>query len=195
MAGLGKPDAVYRTGATQAGTGASFGEFLVNDPMFARNMANRLWRQMFNSPAELVDGLDPERPVRQSAAGAVDTSGSHACSATGAGTAQRQFVQSMLRIAVVGLSAQLELRAVETDYVPPFARHYPRRLRAKRSDAIVKATGVRVKYTVASARSGGGPCNCRSRPGRSNSAALNFANTFAGHRDTPAGGSILQQLI
>ena len=40
----------------------AFAASLVQDPMFARNLANRLWKQMFGLPlADPVDGLDPAR--------------------------------------------------------------------------------------------------------------------------------------
>jgi hypothetical protein len=39
-----------------------FARFMIEDPMFARNYANRLWKAMFNlALAEPVDALDPDR--------------------------------------------------------------------------------------------------------------------------------------
>lgn len=55
---------VYRDGRTpQGGTWReSFAQFMIEDPMFARNYANRLWKAMFNlGLAEPVDALDPDR--------------------------------------------------------------------------------------------------------------------------------------
>jgi hypothetical protein len=41
---------------------AAFADQMTADPMFARNLANRLWKAMFGLPlADPVDGLDPER--------------------------------------------------------------------------------------------------------------------------------------
>lgn len=55
---------VYRDGRAAASGSwrASFANLAVEDPMFARNLANRLWKAMFNvALAEPVDNLDPAR--------------------------------------------------------------------------------------------------------------------------------------
>src|SRR5262245_53583931 len=55
----------YRvSGATPASGSwrAAFAQNMLKDPMFARNFANRLWKQMFTlALAEPADGLDPAR--------------------------------------------------------------------------------------------------------------------------------------
>jgi hypothetical protein len=87
------------------------------------------------------------------------------------------------------------------EYVPLFARHYPRRLEGEEiHDAIVKATGVLPSYTVQGWSS---PVNWAMQlpdpaEPRSNGTAANFMNAFLrGNRDTAQRsqqGSILQQL-
>lgn len=55
---------VYRDGRVP-GNGPwrdQFTQFVISHPMFARNVANRLWKAMFNAGlVEPMDGLDPLR--------------------------------------------------------------------------------------------------------------------------------------
>src|SRR5205823_3190189 len=54
----------YRTGEIPASAAwrAEFATLMVNDPLFAVNFANRIWKAMFNlGQVETVDTLDPMR--------------------------------------------------------------------------------------------------------------------------------------
>ena len=201
---------------------AAFADNMVNDPMFARNFANRIWKQMFNMGlVEPVDGLDPDR---------LDPSNPPpapwALQATHPELLEklaRAFIDSnynlreFIRLIAESSAYQLSSRYDgdwKTEYVPLFARHYPRRLDGEEiHDAIAQATGLLGKYTVQASSnrySAGGPLPNLPDPTvwaiqlpdtlepRSNAGVANFMNTFIrGNRDAQArsqAGSILQQL-
>lgn len=135
----------------------AFAESLLKDPMFARNFANRLWKEMFNlALVEPVDGLDPARLDPASPPPAPWT----------LQTAHPEFfakladflkdydynLRGFLRTIAQSSAYQLSSRypgEYKYEYVPFYARHYPRRLMAEEvHDAIAKATNVPATYVV-----------------------------------------------
>ncbi len=135
----------------------AFGAQLIGDRMFARNFANRMFKQFFNlglvDPVDTMDParLDPNKPppapwVLQAAIPQLLDSLTDA-----ALTTHFQF-RDFMRILVQSTAYQLSSRYDSTwniNYVPMFARHYPRRLDAEEvHDAIVKATGIMGNYNV-----------------------------------------------
>jgi hypothetical protein len=188
---------------------ASFAEFMVSDPMFARNMANRLWRQMFNlGLAEPVDTLDPARLDPDNPPPepwTLQASHPRLLERLAQELRRTNFdMRAYLRLIAQSSAYQLSSRYEgewKLDYVTLFARHFPRRLEGEEiHDAITKATGVMPKYALPFWPEPVEWAMQLPEPAepRSNGAALNFMNTFLrGNRDNqPRGqsGSILQQL-
>jgi hypothetical protein len=186
-----------------------FAEFMVSDPMFARNFANRLWKAVFNlALAEPVNALDPARLDPANPPEAPWT-----FQATHPELLERlaqEFrstdhnLREFLRLLVSSTAYQLSSRYEgewKLEYVPLFARHYPRRLEGEEvHDAIVQATGVANKYTIQN-----GPVvqwamqlPDTSEPRANTGNSLNFMNLFLrGNRDTVTrsqSATILQQL-
>ncbi|MDP3000175.1 MAG: DUF1553 domain-containing protein [Bryobacterales bacterium] len=187
----------------------AFAEFMLGDPMFARNMANRLWKQMFNlGLAEPVDALDPARMDPDNPPPAPWTlQATHprllerlARELRDGNFDLRAYLRLLAQSSAYQLSSRYEAEW-KLDYVPLFARHYPRRLEGEEvHDAVVKATGVAAKHTVGFWPEPVEWAMQLPEPAepRSNGAVLNFMNTFLrGNRDNQPrrqGGSILQQL-
>ncbi|HEX4593769.1 MAG TPA: DUF1553 domain-containing protein [Bryobacteraceae bacterium] len=186
-----------------------FAWFLINDPMFARNMSNRLWKAMFNlGLVDPVDQMDPARldpnnppaaPWTLQAANPVLLE-KLANYLANSNWDLRGFLRLIAQSSAYQLSSRYDGNW-NIQYVPLFARHYPRRLDAEEiHDAISSATGVFNKYTV---QGFGDPVQWAmqlpdtSEP-RSNGAVANFLNSFLrGNRDTTQrsqASSILQQL-
>ena len=199
------------SGATPAGPGwrGAFADNMIQDPMFARNFANRLWKQMFS--LGLVDPVDTLDPAR------LDPSNPPPDPWTFQAThpvlleklanylAQSNFdLRAFLKLLAQSSAYQLSSR-YDGDWtledVPLFARHYPRRLEGEEiHDAIQKATGVINKYAV---QDWGDPIQWAMQlpepvEPRTNGAAAAFMNAFLrGNRDTAQRNqatSILQQL-
>jgi len=187
----------------------AFAWFLINDPMFARNMANRMWKAMFNlGLVDPVDQLDPARldpnnpppdPWNLQATHPVLLE-SLANYLANNNWDLRGFLRLIAQSSAYQLSSRYDGNW-NIQYVPLFARHYPRRLDAEEiHDAISSATGVFNKYTV---QGFGDPIQWAmqlpdtSEP-RSNGGVANFLNSFLrGNRDTTQrsqNSSILQQL-
>lgn len=201
---------------------AAFADNMVSDPMFARNFANRIWKQLFSlGLVDPVDGLDPDRldPSRpppapwtlqathpellEKLAGALVDSGYNL----------REFIRIIAGSSAYQLSSRYD-GDWRVEYVPLFARHYPRRLDGEElHDAISQATGVMGKYTVQASSNRYSPNDAfpmlpdtttwamqlpDTLEPRSNGAAANFMNYFLrGNRDTQQrsqAGTILQQL-
>jgi hypothetical protein len=178
------------------------------DPMFARNLANRLWKHMFNMAlAEPVDGLDPLRldPANPPPAPWTFQATHPELLEKLAGELRQSYfnLREFLRVVAQSSAYQLSSRydgEWKLEYVPLFARHYPRRLEGEEiHDAIARATGVFPAYTVqnydtvSSAIRLPEPVEPRSdRIGR------DFMNAFQrGNRDTQQrsqAGSVLMQL-
>jgi len=203
----------YHVTGMQPGSGQNrreaFAANMVDDPMFARNFANRLWKEMFNlGLVDPVDSLDPAR---------LDPNNPPADPWTLQATHPQllEKLAAFLRTNNYSLREYLKLIANSSayqlsasyggewklDYVPLFARHYPRRLEGEEiHDAIVKATGVLPSYTVQGWSAPVSWAMQLPEPAepRSNGTALNFMNAFLrGNRDTAQRsqqGSILQQL-
>jgi hypothetical protein len=187
----------------------SFAQFVVNDPMFARNMANRLWKQMFNlGLVDPVDTLDPARLDPNNPPPAPwELQATHpvlleklAKALAQSNFDLRAFVKLLTQSSAYQLSSRYDGEWGIQD-VPLFARHYPRRLEGEEiHDAISDATGVYNKYTVEGW--GGTVQYAMQLPDpvepRSNGAVANFMNAFLrGNRDTTQrnqASSILQQL-
>jgi hypothetical protein len=190
---------VYRDGKSPARDTTwreSFAQLMVRDPMFARNFANRLWKAMFNlALADPVDNLDPLRldpSVEPPAPWTYQASHPELLEKLAQYARETDYnLRAMLRLMATSSAWQLSSRydgEWKIDYVPLFARHYPRRLEGEEvHDAIVRATGGPPLYTV------GGWANPVSwamqlpepvEP-RSNGTAAGFMNAFQrGNRDT-----------
>lgn len=185
----------------------AFANFMISDPMFARNVANRIWKQFFNlglvDPVDTMDParLDPSNPppspwALQASNPQLLEDLAHAL--IGTNFSLREFIRIIVGSNAYQLSSRYDA-PWSLDYVPLYARHYPRRLQSEEiADAIVKATGVSGAYTV----SGWGDYQvtwAMQLPDTiSGGGAAAFMNTFLrGNRDTvqrSQAGSILQQL-
>jgi hypothetical protein len=189
---------------------AAFAESVISDPLFAINMANRVWKAVFNlgliEPVDALDParLDPDNPpggdwplqathpelLRQLAAKMVEVDFN-----------LREFLRPLVESSAYQLSSRYG-GEWSVEYVPYFARHFARRLEGEEiHDALVASTGNMIPYTV----------NGWAEPTpwavklpepvepRTNGVAAGFMNTFfRGNRDTlprNQSGSILQQLF
>jgi hypothetical protein len=196
---------------------AAFADNLVEDRMFARNFANRLWQAVFNlglvDPVDTLDParLDPNNPppapwalqathpeLLEKLADTFVSNGYHL----------RPFLRMLVQSSAYQLSSRYD-GEWKLEYVPLFARHYPRRLDAEEiHDAIVKATGNLPAYRWNLATRQSLPANVTAIPLSdpvswamqlpSTTEGPAFLNTFIrGDRDTlmrSRSGSILQQL-
>ena len=203
----------YRaTGATPKDTNwrAAFAQNVVNDPLFSINLANRLWKQMFNlgliDPVDTIDParLDPENPppdpwtLQPTHPVLLDKL---AKAFADGGYQLRPFLQLLVQSTAYQLSSNYE-GDWSPEYIPLFARHYPRRLEGEEvHDAIAKSTAILGSYSVqylegkiAWAMQLPEPVEPRGNEGNANV----FMNTFfRGNRDNQQrsqSGSIQQQL-
>ncbi len=199
----------YRLGPEPKGASwrTEFAEFMVKDPMFARNFANRIWKQIFNmglvEPVDMLDPLrlDPKNPPP--APWTLQATHPELLERLAEELASQNFdLREFVRVLVSSSAYQLSSRYGDewkADYLPLFARHYPRRLEGEEvHDAIQIATGVLASYRI-----GGFADPIRwalqlpdpLEPGGAGSA---FMDAFLrGNRDTVTrqqSGSILQQL-
>ncbi|HUS08412.1 MAG TPA: DUF1549 domain-containing protein [Bryobacteraceae bacterium] len=195
---------------------------LTSDPMFARNFANRLWKVFFNlGLVDPVDTLDPDRldPANPPPAPWTLQATHPELLEKLAGELEqgyfklRPFVKLLVSSSAYQLSSRYD-SGWRADYVPLFARHYPRRLDGEEvHDSITQATGVPGKYTVQATIYRTAPTEAvqmmpdaftsamrlpdTAEP-RSNGAVANFINVFIrGNRDTQPrvqAASVLQQL-
>jgi hypothetical protein len=214
----------YRDGTKPSGSNwrAAFAEKLTTDPMFGRNFANRLWKAFFGlglvDPVETLDParLDPKNPPPQPwtlQASHPELLEKLARFFVDNDTDLRAFVRLLVQSTAYQLSSRYD-GEWKLEYVPMFARHYPRRLEGEEvHDAIAKATGVPGRYTWARvngqtiARGTAAPQSDPvqwamqlpdvSEP-RNNGAVRDFMSAFyRGNRDTSQRkqfGSIQQQL-
>lgn len=186
-----------------------FATRLVNDKMFARNFANRLWKEVFNMAlVEPVDQLDPARLDPKN-----PPTGDWTLQATHPELLEklaedliennynlREFMRKLVESNAYQLSSDYG-DGWKAEYVPLFARHYVRRLEGEEvHDAIQTATNVLGRYTI------GGwaePVNWAMQmpepvEPNSNGGVRDFMNLFLrGNRNTQQrsqDGSILQQL-
>ena len=184
----------------------AFAMEMTADPMFARNIVNRLWKHFFGMAlAEPVDTLDPARldpanpPPAPWALQATHPELLEELSRefVRGGFNLRAFIRTIVQSSAWQFGSRYE-GAWQYGYVPLFARHYPRRLEAEEvADAIAKATGVMGNYGI------GWPnpvvwAMQLPDPATPGGAAGNFLNSFLrGNRDTrqrSQSGSVLQQL-
>lgn len=188
----------------------AFAENMVKDPMFARNMANRIWKHMFNlALVDPVDSLDPARlDPANPPAGPWTLQASHpelleklAKEMAGADFDLRAFLRLLAQSSAYQLSAKAG-GEWKDEYMGLYSRHYPRRLEGEEvHDAIAKATGVLGDYTVAGWDERVNWAVQLPEPVEpaSNGPVRNFMNAFLrGDRDTlerSQSGSIQQQLF
>jgi len=131
---------------------------LVAEPMFARNIANRLWKQMFNlGLVDPVDSMDPARLDPKNPPG-----DGWALQATHPQLLEdladwvkandfnlRAYLRLLTESSAYQLSSEYPGLAFTPEMVPLFARHYVRRLEAEEiHDSITKATGVVPTFRV-----------------------------------------------
>ena len=188
---------------------AMFADRLVKDRMFARNFANRFWKELFNmglvDPVDQLDParLDPKNPPPSDWA----LQATHpallerlADSLIDGNFNMREFMRTIVESNAYQLSSDYG-DGWKLEYVPLFARHYPRRLEGEEvHDAMQVATNVLGRYTI------GGWADPISwamqmpepvEP-RSNGTVRDFMGLFLrGNRDNQfrsQDGSILQQL-
>ncbi|MBY0503874.1 MAG: DUF1549 and DUF1553 domain-containing protein [Bryobacteraceae bacterium] len=197
----------YRTGEAPKGADwrGEFAEFMINDPMFARNFANRIWKQLFNQGlVEPVDQLDPYRldpanppPAPWSLQASNPILLERLANELGAKDySLREFIRLLVNSSAYQLSAEYD-DPWKLEYQPLFARHYPRRLEGEEvHDAIQLATGVLSAYRVAGFAD---PINWALKlPDPLEAGGTTLMNTFyRGNRDNSArqqSGSIQQQL-
>lgn len=134
-----------------------FAERLVADPMFARNVVNRLWRELFGRAlAEPFDGLDPARLDPKVAPPEGWTyQASHpelleelAEQFVADGFRLRPVIRRLAKTAAYQRSSWYE-GEWKSEYLPLIARHLPRRLEAEEiHDAMHQALGIEQPYTV-----------------------------------------------
>ncbi len=217
----------YRDGSAPPATGSSWRAFyaqkLVNDPMFSRNFANRLWKAFFGlglvDPVDTLDParLDPKNPppdpwtLQASHPELLEKLAEHFAENNGD---LRGFIRTLVMSNAYQLSSDYNYEW-KYEYLTLFPRHYPRRLQAEEIvDNITIATGVPQNYTwpvINGQTVPQGTALRQSDPVQSayklpdvneprNNAgnALGFMNSFLrGNRDTAvrsSAGSILQQL-
>ncbi len=182
---------------------------VVDDPMFSINMANRLWKAVFNyGLVEPVNGLDPARLDPDNPPPApwqLQASHPRLLVRLAGDLRDRDYnIREYLRLLFESSAYQLSSRYDDewnSPMVPLFARHYPRRLEGEEvHDAIAKATNVITPYAVTGwSQPAQWACQLpEPREPISNGTSLNFMNVFLrGNRDTQQrsqSGSILQQL-
>jgi hypothetical protein len=187
----------------------SFAANMTADPMFARNLANRLWKAMFVQPlADPIDGLDPARldPANPPPdPWTLQASHPALLEKLAAELTRQDFhLRSFLRLLAQSSAYQLSSRVSgdgSEGSVPLFARHYARRMEAEEiHDAIAKATGVSPSYVIQgwSNRVAWAMQLPEPLEPAGDAAANNFLNTFLrGNRDTldrSQSGSIQQEL-
>jgi hypothetical protein len=209
---LAAVDAEYRDGSKPglADWRWSLAFKVVDDPMFSINMANRLWKAVFNyGLVEPVNGLDPARLDPDNPPPTpwqLQASHPRLLARLAEDLRSRDYnVREFLRMLFESSAYQLSSRYDDAGWtptmVPLFARHYPRRLEGEEvHDAIAKATNVMTNYSVTGWAQ---PAQWavqlpEPREPISNGASLTFMNVFLrGNRDgvqRSQSGSILQQL-
>ncbi|MDX2150388.1 MAG: DUF1553 domain-containing protein [Bryobacteraceae bacterium] len=205
------PQYVFTKATPAAGTNwrVAFAAQMVEDPMFARNWANRIWKQLFNSGlVEPVDTLDPARLDSKNPPPLpweFQTPHVELLDQLAQWLRDNNYnFREFLRLIVTSNAYQLSARydgPWSIEAVPYFARRYARRLEGEEvHDAIAKATGVMGSYTVQGWSEPARWAMDLPEPvePRSNGGVNNFMNNFLrGNRDTAfrsQAGSIQQQM-
>ena len=185
-----------------------YAKFMVDDPLFAVNFANRLWREAFTMGlVEPIDALDPARlDPENPPTGNWTLQPTHpellrklAMELKERNYNLREFLRLLFESSAYQLSSRYDGDWKLTS-VPLFARHYPRRLEGEEvHDTIVKATNILPNYPVKDLDDTPWAMQMPEpvEP-RSNGAAVNFMNPFyRGNRDSffrIQDGSVQQQL-
>jgi hypothetical protein len=189
---------------------AQFATRLVNDRMFARNFANRLWKEVFNMAlVEPVDQLDPARlDPKNPPTGDWTLQATHpellerlADELIDNNYNMREFMRRLYESNAYQLSSDYS-DGWKAEYVPLFARHIPRRLEGEEiHDAIQTSTNVIGRYMI---NGWAEPVNWAMQmpepvePSNNAGGSRDFMNLFLrGNRNTQTrtqDGSILQQL-
>jgi hypothetical protein len=153
---------VYQASGVKPGSGSwreAFAANMVKDPMFARNLANRLFKEMFRlglvEPVDTLDParLDPAHPAENTALAPLQASHPELLEQLAKALVERNYdLREFLRLLVESSAYQLSSRydgEWKLENVPLYPRHYPRRLEGEEiHDAISKATGVPSAYTI-----------------------------------------------
>ena len=221
----------YRDGTKASGNWRqAFAGKITSDPLFAINLVNRVWKEFFGLAfVDPVDALDPDRldPANPPKAPWTLQATHPELLLELAQDFRRNDTNLRVLISVIAKSSSYQLSSTydgdwRAEYVPLFARHYPRRIWAEElHDAIVQATGVTPQYsyplvnnqtvdraTAATALPKSNPTSWAMKMpdinepryvnNAQNNAAVNFMSSFTrGNRDTvrrAPTGSILQQL-
>ncbi len=191
-----------RARAAEPGDGRrmALARYLTNDPQFSRAIVNYVWEKLmvvaFVTPSNAFDParLDPENPPP--APWTLQPTNPELLNALGQWFSDNGYDLRAL-ISLIAKSNAYQLSCVypgawKADYVPYYARHYPRRLDAEElHDAIVKATGIVPSYVMDYTNSLNPlpPVSWAMqfpdpREPRSNNAVLQFLNAFGrGDRD------------
>lgn len=188
----------------------AFAQAMVADPMFGRNMANRVWKQIFAiGLVDPVDSLDPARlDPANPPAGDMGLQATHpelleklAAEFAKGDFKLRDFVKTLVQSSAYQLSSRYDGEWKE-EYVDLFARRIARRMEAEEvHDAVTKSTGVLADYALqgTSDRAVWAMQLPELTEPQADPAASNFLNTFLrGDRDTlgrSQSGSIQQQLL
>jgi hypothetical protein len=203
----------YRSGPdvpASADWRAVYAANLVNDRMFARNFANRLWKATFNMAlVEPVDQLDPSRldPKNPPTLGDWKLQASHpellerlADDLIDSNFNLREFMRKLVESSAYQLSSDYD-DSWNIERVPLFARHFPRRMEGEEiHDAMQAATAVMGRYTIPGWAD---PVSWamqlpEPREPNSNGGVRDFLNLFLrGNRDNQfrsQDGSVLQQM-
>lgn len=186
----------------------SFAHQMSYDRLFSINAANRMWKQVFGmglvDPVEALDParLDPSHPppdpwTLQATHPELLLQLADAFIAKNFDL--REFLKTLLQSTAYQLSSTYP-GEWKYEYLPLFARHYPRRLEGEEvHDAITKATGVMASYTLQGLDTVQWAVQLpEPAEPRSNGGSRAFMDAFfRGNRDTQArsqSGSILQQM-
>ena len=185
-----------------------YARMMVDDPLFAVNFANRLWKEAFTMGlVEPVDALDPSRlDPDNPPPGNWGFQPTHPALLRKLATELkernynlREFLRLLFESSAYQLSSRYGAEWSLTS-VPLFARHYPRRLEGEEiHDSIVMATNIKTNYTLRDLDDTPWAMQMPEpvEP-RSNGAAVNFMNPFyRGNRDSffrIQDGSVQQQL-
>lgn len=152
-------DPVYRTGEVPENGNfrAEFARFLAQDRMFARNFANRFWKEMMGRGlVEPVDGLDPDRldpanpppdpwPLQASHPVLLERLADFLKEAN---FDMRAFLRLLARSSTYQLSSQMDGAWSDSQELL-YLRHHARRLTAEEvHDAVVKTTGKLPAYRL-----------------------------------------------
>lgn len=135
----------------------AFAAQLVVDPMFARNMSNRIWKQLFTMGlVEPVDQMDPARlDPKNPPADPWTLQATHpelleqlAAFMVNSNYGLRESIRLMVSSTAYQLSSRYD-DEWKLEYVPLFARHFARRLEGEEiHDTLMDASGLIQEYPI-----------------------------------------------